>query len=126
MRDQASNISVQTSLAPAARTATANGTGVSVANVDAATISIEVGVITDGVHAPSVQESADNVTWNNVAAANLTGALAGLASNTNQRVGYIGIQPYVRVVTTITGAPVTGGVYTASVILGHPRKAPLA
>ncbi len=116
---------VQNSLAPAARTASANGTGVDLANFASATVAFSVGTITDGTHTPSVEESDDNSTYTAVAAANLIGTLAALASNTNQRVGYRGSKRYVRAVTTVAGAT-TGGVYAGVVIRGDARKQPVA
>lgn len=116
---------VVTSLAPAARTATANGTGVDLQNFHSATISFVVGAITDGTHTPTVQESSDNSVFTNVAAADLIGTLAALAANTNQRVGYKGSLRYVRAVSTVAGAT-TGGVYAAVVLRGDARKQPVA
>lgn len=116
---------VQNSLAPAARTASANGTGVDLANFASATVAFSVGTITDGTHTPSVEESDDNSTYTAVAAADLIGTLAALASSTNQRVGYRGTKRYVRAVTTVAGAT-TGGVYAGVVIRGDGRKQPTA
>lgn len=116
---------VQNSLAPAARTATANGSGVDLASFASATVAFSVGTITDGTHTPKVQESDDNSTFTDVAAADLIGALAALASNVNQRVGYRGTKRYIRAVTTIAGAT-TGGVYAGVVIRGDARKQPVA
>ena len=116
---------VQNSLAPAARTASANGTGIDLANFASATVAFSVGTITDGTHTPSVEESDDNTTFNAVAAADLIGSLAALASNTNQRVGYRGSKRYLRAVSTVAGAT-TGGVYAAVVIRGDGRKQPTA
>lgn len=113
-----------TSLAPAARTATVNGTGVDLANRDAATVVFQVGTITDGTHTPKVQESADNSSFTDVAAADLVGTLAALASNVNQKVGYIGTKQYIRAVSTVAGAS-TGGVYGAIVIRGASKKKPV-
>lgn len=112
---------VTTSLGPAARTATANGTGVDIANVGEATVHFIVGTITDGTHTPKLQESDNNSTWNDVAAADQAGTLAALASNTNQKVSYIGAKRYIRAVSTVAGAT-TGGVYSAIVVAGQPRK----
>lgn len=123
MKDLKHNLTVAQSLDPAARTASANGTGVDLAGYEGAVVVFEVGTITDGTHTPSVQESADNVTFTNVAAADLIGTLANLASNTPQTVGYIGTKRYIRAVSTVAGAT-TGGVYSAAVVRGIPRKAP--
>ncbi len=116
---------VQNSLTPAARTATANGTGVDLTGFASAEIAFVVGTITDGTHTPSVQESDDNSTYTNVAAADLIGTLAALATGVNQRVGYRGIKRYVRAVSTVAGAT-TGGVYAAVVVRGDARKQPVA
>lgn len=116
---------VITSLAPAARTATANGTGVDLQNFQSATVAFVVGTITDGTHTPTVQESDDNSTFDAVAAADLIGTLAALATNTNQRIGYKGSKRYVRAVSTVAGAT-TGGVYSAVVLRGDARKQPVA
>lgn len=118
-------LDVVNSLAPAARTATANGTGVDLANFASANVVFSVGTITDGTHTPSVQESDDNSTFTAVAAADLIGTLANLASNTNQRVGYRGTKRYVRAVSTVAGAT-TGGVYAGVVVRGDARKQPVA
>lgn len=116
---------MQNSLAPAARTASANGSGVDLANFASATVAFSVGTITDGTHTPSVEESDDNSTYTAVAAADLNGALAALATGVNQRVGYRGSKRYLRAVTTVAGAT-TGGVYAGVVIRGHGRKQPTA
>ncbi|KXG44967.1 hypothetical protein U473_01630 [Tepidibacillus decaturensis] len=118
------NIDAVTTLEPAARTATANGTGVDLQGFDAATVVIQVGTITDGTHTPTIEESDDNVTFTAVDAADLIGTLSNLANSTNQRVGYIGTKRYIRVVSTVSGAT-TGGVYGALVVRGHARKYPV-
>ena len=80
MTDLKQTTDVKNSLAPAARTATANGTGVDLANFASAEVAFVVGTITDGTHTPSVQESDDDSTYTAVAAADLIGTLAALAS----------------------------------------------
>lgn len=125
MRDLKSNLDPRTSLAPAARTASANGSGVDLQGFDAALISFVVGTITDGTHTPSVEESTDNSVFTPVAATDLIGSLAALASSTNQSVGYRGGKRYVRAVSTVAGAT-TGGVYAAIVVRGRPSQAPVA
>jgi len=117
---------VKTSLAPAARTSSANGTGIDLAGFPSATVAFIVGAITDGTHTPKVQESDDDSTYTDVAAADLIGSLAALAASTNQRVGYRGTKRYIRAVSTITGSPSTGGVYAAVVIRRDARKQPVA
>ncbi|MEZ5101171.1 MAG: hypothetical protein R3C15_15495 [Thermoleophilia bacterium] len=106
------------SLAAAARTATANGSSADLATYESAAVILNVGTITDGTHTPKLQESDDNSAWSDVAAADLQGAFAALASTTQQEVGYIGRKRYVRVVVTVAGAT-TGGVYGATIVRGH-------
>lgn len=119
------NIDAVTSLSPAARTATENGVGVDLQGFDAATVVIQVGTITDGTHTLKIQESDDNSTFTDVDAADLIGTLSNLASDTNQRIGYIGIKKYIRVVSTVAGTT-SGGIYGALVIRGNARTYPLA
>ena len=118
------DIASATSLAPAARTATANGTGVDLQGFGASMVAWNVGAITDGTHTPTLQESADNSTFTTVAATDMSGTFAALAANTNQEVGYIGRSRYVRAVVTVTGSPSTGGVYAALIVRGRARTLP--
>lgn len=124
--DLVNTIGVSTSLAPAVRTTSANGTGVSLAGFNSATIAFIVGAITDGTHTPKIQESSDYSTYTDVAAGDLIGSVSALAANTNQKVGYIGSKAYVRAISTITGSPSTGGVYSAVVIRGDAIKQPVS
>lgn len=125
MRDLKSNIGVVQSIAPAAITATASGAGIDLQGFNSACVVFHPGTITDGTHTPKVQESDDDSTYTDVAAADLQGTLAALASDTIQRVGYKGTKRYIRAVSTVAGAT-TGGVYGAEVILGNPALAPVA
>lgn len=122
--DLKNNLDAKQSVAPAAHTSSVNGTGVDLQNYHGAMVHIHPGTITDGTHTPKLQESADNSSFSDVAAADLVGSFAAIANNTLQRVGYIGSKRYVRVVVTVSGAT-TGGVYGASIVLGSPRKAPV-
>lgn len=122
-RDIHNELSVSNSLTPAARTATANGTGVDLSTYRAAAVVFVVGTITDGTHTPKLQESDDNSTFTDVAAANQSGTLAALATGVNQEVSYLGTKRYIRAVSTVAGAT-TGGVYGAVVARGVPITAP--
>src|SRR5690242_5947131 len=93
---------VQT-LAAAARTASANGSGVDLAKYESAAVVFNVGTITDGTHTPKLQESDDNSTFSDVAAGDQSGTLAALASSTLQSVGYVGRKRYIRAVVTVAG-----------------------
>lgn len=125
MYDLKNNLGFAQSLAPAARTASANGTGVDLQGFEAALVVLSPGTITDGTHTPKLQESDDNSSFSDVAAADLIGSFAALASNTIQKVGYKGAKRYVRAVVTVSGAT-TGGVYAATIVKGNARTAPVS
>jgi hypothetical protein len=123
------NIDVVSSIDPDDYTASVDGAGVDLQGFEGACIAFLVGTVTDGTHVPKVEES-DTGAWggeeNDVAAADLDGTLAALASDTNQRVGYKGSKQHIRSVLTVTGGPATG-VQAASVIIrGHAHRAPVA
>lgn len=124
MKDLKNSLNAVTTLAPAARTATENGVGVDLQGFDGALVVIQAGTITDGTHSVKVQESDDNSTFTDVAADDLIGSLVDLTSDTVQRVSYIGVKQYIRVVSTVSGAT-TGGVYSALVVRGAARKYPV-
>ncbi|MCM8550062.1 hypothetical protein [Streptomyces sp. STCH 565 A] len=129
MRNDIKNhLDPQPSLAPAARTTSANGTGVDLANFDAAMVVIDVGTWTNGSHAFEVQDSDDNASWAAVDAAFLDGAepVVDGAADDGQvyTVGYHGIRRYLRVAVTVTGSPETGAAYGASVVRGKGRVKP--
>lgn len=125
MQDIRNTMDYVQSLAPAARIATVTaGAGVDTVNYSAVSVIFEMGAITDGTHTPSIQESDDNATFTNVAAAAQIGTLSAMAANTTQKVGYIGTKRYVRPVLTIAGAT-TGAVSSAIVVGANCRKAPV-
>ena len=124
-RDLKSNIDIVTSLAPAARTATASGSGVDLRGYESAVATFITGTVTDGTHTPSVEESDDDSTYTAVASADLLGSLAALASNVVQRVGYRGGSRYIRAKITVSGAS-TGAVDAALVIRGNATRQPLS
>lgn len=122
--------------APAAHTATVNSssfdrekgvTGDIGAPYEALEILFEFGAWTDGTHTPKLQDSPDNSTWTDVAAANEVGTLSAVTSagtaSTIQRMAYLGTQRYVRGVVTVSGAT-TGAVYGITALAGFPRNAP--
>lgn len=127
MRDISKDITVEQSLAPAARTADANGTGVDLANFDGATVVVDAGAWTDGAHTFTVEESDDDSTYSAVADADLVGTEPVIdAADEDEQVylvGYIGTKRYIRVAVAVASAT-TGAVYGASVIRGLARKLP--
>lgn len=110
-------------ITPAAKTTTSNGSSVDLSGYNSALVVLTVGTITDGTHTPKLQECDDNSTWADVAAGDLEGTFAALASSTSQYIGYKGHKRYLRVVVTVTGSPSTGGVYGAAVIKGQAQQA---
>lgn len=128
-RDLRSITSSALTLAPAVRTATANGSTVDTLSFDSAVAIVSFGAYSDGTHTPSLQDSPDGTTWTAVAAAYLNNSFTAVNSaggaNTLQAVGYTGAQRYLRVVMTVAGA--TNGAATSAVIVrGHPSQAPTA
>lgn len=124
MKDLKSKIDAVTSIAPAAITTTVTGAGVNILGYESALVLITPGTITDGTHTPKLQESDDDSTYTDVAAADLHGAFAAISSDTPQKVGYKGIKRYLRVVSTVAGAS-TGGVYSAHIVRGNAHLQPL-
>jgi hypothetical protein len=125
------NLSVKRTLAPATRTATADGTTVDrVAGglrFQDALVVIDAGVVTDGTHTFVVQESADGSSWAAAADSDLQGTEPAVTSANDDRVyeiGYLGSARYLRVAVTVAGAT-TGGVYSAAVVLSNPRRGPV-
>lgn len=125
-KDQKSEITVVTAVAPAVIKTTQTSNAIDLQGYSAATVVLHVGTVTDGTHTPKLQES-DTTTsgdFTDVAAANLSGTFAALESDTMQRIGYIGRKRYVRVVITVAGSPSTGGAYSACVVRGRPQSLP--
>lgn len=120
-------------LAPAVVAATAEGTTVdraaSLANFRSAALVVQVGVVTDGTHVFTLEESADDSDWTAVAAAQLQGSAISVTSANDERVfelGYTGSARYLRGVVTVSGAPATGGAYSAVIALSGSRRTPVA
>ena len=132
MRDLKSNIEVKHSLAPAARTATANGTGVDVLGAGSVTAVVHNGNWQDGTFTPTLEESSDNSSFTEVASTDLIGSFSAIDGNAEdnlvERVGYIGTKRYVRVTLTQSASPSpsNGTVTGAVIILGHESQAPAA
>ena len=116
-------LSAVATILPAAHTSDVTGATVDLANFASNKVNLNVGTITDGTHTPKLQESVDDSTWTDVAAADQDGTLAALVSDTAQSVGYIGTKRYIRVFVTVATAT-TGGVYAAEVERGNSRVTP--
>lgn len=122
-RDLDKDISSTISLAPAARTASANGTGVDLQNFMAAAVIYICGIRTDGTHTPTLEESDDNSSYSAVAAADMNGTLVAMTSTTTQEVGYKGTKRYIRAVITAAGTT-TGALTQAQIIRAGARNLP--
>lgn len=113
------------SLQPAARTASANGTGVDVGSYSNIIAVCNVGTRTDGTHTFSLEDSADNSSFAAVAAGDQIGTFSAITSSTQQQVvGYIGTKRYIRVVITVAGAS-TGALSSAHIVAAGARKQPV-
>jgi hypothetical protein len=128
MKDLYNQQSPAQSLAPAARTASANGVGADLQGFEGALVVIDAGAWTDGSHTFEVQESDDNSTFTAVADDDLQGTepVVDAAAEGGQvyKLGYLGTKRYVRVAATVSGTT-TGAVYGAAVVRGFPRKSPV-
>jgi hypothetical protein len=110
-------------------TATATGTAQDTAGYESVAAIVSIGVITDGTHTFTLQESATTTDgdFTNVSASDLMGAFTAADSSSDeaiQWVGYKGSKRYVRVKDTVTGTTTTGGLFSASIVLGDPHNAP--
>ena len=126
---------------------TQTSVGTDLANFDGAMVYIFADQWTDGTFTSVIQESNDNgvldayaavattdlVAWKATSATSATPTKVGNAQPTaissaataiNQRVGYIGAKRWIRLVSTITGGPVTGMGYDAVILAGRPRNMP--
>ncbi|MFD5425214.1 hypothetical protein [Streptomyces sp. NPDC127084] len=121
------------SLSPATRTnGTANGVAVDRmvnGGMQDAVVLVSTGTITDGSHAVTVEDSDDGSTgWTTVAAAQLQGSAPTVVAASDDTVFEFGVRStrrFLRVVAVTSGAT-TGGLFSAGVLLGKPRFAPVA
>lgn len=110
---------------------TVNGTGVDTAGTGnffrSAMLLVLAGAVTDGTHTVTLQESDDNTTFTDVAAADLQGSLTAVTTanaNTVQRQSYLGAKRYLRA-KVVTGSATTGGQTTAVILLAQGSGAPV-
>jgi hypothetical protein len=143
MQDLKNNIGVVQSLAPAARDADANGTGVDLQGFESATVVIDMGA--EGITLSStnkieieLEHSDDNSTFTDVtSSADVIGATpdsSGVIATFDDpaeapaiaSVGYIGGKRYIRAVANFSGTHGTATPMSVSVIKGHARKNPVS
>lgn len=121
VKDLTNHICTPSLLPAAIRTASANGTAVDCLQMDDVIhVILTAGVITDGTHAIKVEESdASGGTYTEITASggtgftSLTSSAGGSACQVKQ---YQRTKRYVRVASTVTGSPSTGGFYSANVL----------
>ena len=143
MQDLKNNIGVVQSLAPAARSSDADGTGVDLQGFESATIVIDMGA--EGITLSStnkieieLEHSDDNSTFTDVtSSADVIGATPDsngvIATFDDQAeapaiasVGYIGGKRYIRAVANFSGTHGTATPLAVSVIKGHARSNPVS
>lgn len=142
MRDLVSNIGFAVAIDAATLTADNTPPAVDLNGFDSAVIEIAVGV--GGITFTGTNKiefvlthSDDNVTYSNVALADVQGPAAvtnGIIKTLNTahaaaditKVGYIGGKRYLKLLADFSGTHGTGTPIAASVAKGHPRHAPVA
>ena len=137
MRDVQHQSKATASLDPAVRTADANGTGVDLQGVEGALVQVQVGAEGDTLAADlsiefELEESDDNVTFTDVADADVVGTVSGTIAKIDaaaeapslHTAAYIGTKRYLRVVDSRTGTHTTGTATAASVIGMLARMSP--
>ena len=128
MRDLHNDLISSASLNPATRTTSANGSSADLQGYEGAEILVQAGAYTDGTHAFSLEESANDSTFTDVAAGDLLGSEptvnASAGQNKTYRFGYVGDARYIRVIVTVTGSPATGLLAGAVILRGKKRAAP--
>lgn len=137
MHSLVDNQELAQSLAPAARTATANGTAVqSGADAYARAAILDVGLWTDGTHKFTFDRSTDGSTWTEMVAAELGDPAAALdttdlnsvnitsaaTDNVIHQIDLLTTDEYVRVTVTVSGSPSTGLVASGKIQTGHPLR----
>jgi hypothetical protein len=90
---------------------------------------IQTGVITDGSHAVTLQDSADGSTgWTAVDSGTIQGALPTIVATDDDTVlqfGHSVVRQYLRLVVTTTGAT-TGGIFAAVAVMSDASSDPVA
>lgn len=138
MKDLANNLLAVQSLAPAVRTADANGTGVDLQGFEGAMVIVDMGAEGDTLSGSvkidyKLEESSDDSTYTAVTSSSSVtdgsvdsnGIFATFDANAEAPavtgIGYVGGSRYIRVVADFTGTHSNGTPCSAMVIKGHPR-----
>jgi hypothetical protein len=122
----ASGVSALDSQTISTDTTTAGNT-VDLLGYKACTFYIQSGTLTDGAYATKLQESDDDSTWADVAAANQMGSPSFAATDDDavKRIGYAGKKRYCRLAIVSTSTS-SGGVFSAIAVKGAPEHMPVA
>lgn len=126
-RDIDKDVSVASTLLPNVRTSTTSGVTVDLSGFTKAMFLAHIGTIVNGTFAFDPEESDDDSTWTNIAAADLSGTFVDATSSADDRVqevGYLGSKRYVRCNLTVTGTPNTGGPIGVTVVRAGARSLP--
>lgn len=132
LRDLKNNMSCYQSLAPAARTASADGAAVDLQGQKAAMVCFDIGAWTNGVFTLLVKEcDTEGGSYTEVAAADLEGSLTvvdGAADDMIvQRVGYKGSKRYIKACIAEGSSPAPGtGVVIGGCVCTEPLAKPAA
>ncbi|MBX5179923.1 hypothetical protein HJB77_27265 [Rhizobium lentis] len=126
MRDLVHNIGVKTAIAPAVQAAAADGAGIDLKGFGSVAFAINTGAIVGaGDFGVKVQESDDNVTFNDAPASVVIGSVpATLAAANAYKLGYIGYKRYTRLSLTKAGG--TSIALGAVAVLGNAASRPVA
>lgn len=127
MRDLQKQIGPAQALAPALYTSTTNGTGIDRADYEGVVFVVTSGTVTDGTYAFKIQDSADNSSFSDAAAGDVSGSITNITSSTTateQKFAYAGPKRYCRLVMTVTGSPGTGGYICAVAIKSGAKVLP--
>jgi hypothetical protein len=123
--------SPSSSIRAQAVTATLNGTGVDLQGFEGALVLLDLGLFggTTPTATIKIQESDDNTTFTDVAAADLLGGVLPAIDTTNDETtyerGYIGRKRYIRVAVTAIAGTSPSLPTSAVVVRGGPRKQPV-
>ena len=132
MRELHNRLALAASINVASRTASVNGSGVVLQGYDGAMAAVVIATMTAGTHwNMTLEDSADNSTFTEVAAVDLVGSNLTI-SGVNNRAGgasleqsYVGTKRYLRAVATKVGAS-TATVFGVIIVRGYPRTAPVS
>lgn len=134
-RDLQNEVKVVASVIPILGNDDTEGTGVGVdlLGFESAVMVCEIGISGDTLSGsvkilPTLQESTDNSTFTDVAAADMIGAFTLVDDAAEdaviQQVGYIGTKRYIRALFDFTGTHTNGCPISAVAVLGHARHLP--